>query len=118
MSATDRSHDGHRQTGVEGCDECTAEYMQEQDAFMATDDAQSFCQVTNLAPGSRPTIWMRYFGNDFMAEVKVSREGKVQRRRITATGDTIAETLENLAANVAEFLYPVAKPKAKAGAKQ
>lgn len=75
--------------------------------FLVTEDAQLFVQVTNLAPISLPKIWMRYFGADFMAEAKVIRGGNKRTRRITATGSTIAETMENLASNVASYLYPV-----------
>ena len=100
------THEDHKQSDIEGCQECVDEYMTEFNDFRATDDAQLFCQITNLDHGSHPTIWMREFGADFMAEAKAQRPNNKRPRRVTATGKTIAETLENLASAVAQYLYP------------
>ncbi len=83
------------------------QFMAEFNAFMAQEEPQWFIQIINLAgAGSMPRIWLRYFGIDFMAECRVLRPNNKNHRRITATGPTIEECLNNLASNVAGYLYP------------
>lgn len=72
-------------------------------ASLARDDAQEFEQVRNLG-GFMTKVWHRPLGCDFMAETKVQRKDRMIR--LTASGEGRAECLENLAAFVAEYLYP------------
>ena len=76
-------------------------------AFLVTEEAQWFMAIENLALGSRPTLWMRVLAGDFMAEAHVVKRGRERRTRVTATGKTIQECLENLASAAAQVLYPV-----------
>ncbi len=65
-------------------------------------DAQPFMALKNLAPGSLSAkVWHRYIAGDFMASIKVRREGRFVDHRLTATGEGLAEALENLATVVA-----------------
>ena len=83
------------------------EFVEEWNAFMMQDEPQLFMQIINLAgAGARPQIWLRYMGLDFMADCRVLRPGNKRTRRIKATGPTIEECLNNLASNVAGYLYP------------
>ncbi len=83
------------------------EFVEEWNAFMVKDEPQLFMQIINLAgAGARPQIWLRYAGCDFMADCRVLRPGNKRRAHIKATGPTIEETLNNLASNVAAYLYP------------
>ena len=98
---------------VEPNDPLTDAFMLEWNAFMNQDEPQLFVQIINLAGvGANPSIGLRYFGADFMAECSVLRPQNKRPRRIKATGTTIEETLNNLASNVAGYLYPV-KEKAR-----
>ena len=83
------------------------EFMENWNEFMVRAEPQMFVQIMNLGDAStNPKVWLRYFGIDFMAECRVLRPKNKRRRRITATGATIEETLNNLASNVAEYLFP------------
>ena len=92
--------EGFEDAAVEG-------FVKEWNAFMMQDEPQLFLQIINLAgAGARPQIWLRYAGIDFMADCRVLRPGNKRRTRIKATGPTIEECLNNLASNVAGYLYP------------
>ncbi len=78
--------------------------------FLVREEAQWFLAVENLEMASRPTVWMRMLAADFMSEAHVVPRGRKRRVRVTATGKTIQECLENLASAVAARLYPVAPP--------
>lgn len=81
-------------------------------AFVAdSEEADWFLSVNHLAPGAMPKVWFRYFGPDFMAGVSVTRKGGKRPRRLTAVGTSIQGALENLAHEVAEYLYPSEKRK-------
>ena len=71
----------------------------------ARDDAQEFMQVINLG-ANMPTVWFRIIGGDFMPSCQVRRPGNKNWRTIEAIADGRAECLEQLAANVAAYLYP------------
>lgn len=87
------------------------EFVEEWNAFMLRDEPQLFMQIINLAgAGACPRVWLRYFGIDFMADCRVLRPGNKRARRITATGPTIEECLNNLASSVAAYLSTRPEP--------
>lgn len=74
--------------------------------FAASEEAQWFVAIENLDMGSHPTVWMRLLAADFMAKAYVLPRDRKRQVRVTATGKTIKECLENLASGVAAKLYP------------
>lgn len=69
------------------------------------DDVQGFSRVRNLG-GYLPKIWHRLFSGDFMAETYVRKTGAKRQHRLTATGVGLEDALDNLAAVVADYLFP------------
>ena len=95
----------------EGFDDAAVQgFVAAYNEFIVGEEPQLFMQIINLDMGCTPRVWLRQLGLDFMADCRVLRPKNKRARRITATGPTIEETLNNLASNVAAYLYPPASP--------
>ena len=95
---------------VLGCNDCqdVALLMEKINAGLAKEEAQWFVQIDNLVDGlACPNVLLRYFSGDFMAEAPILKRGGKRPRRITATGESIEEALNNLAQKAAAYLYPL-----------
>lgn len=92
-----------------------AAYEAELSRRSATEQAQWFIQVYNLGATDVEVRW-RPFTGDYLARCTIRRDERKRSRRTNAVGDSIEETLTNLASAVAAYLYPVQAAGATEGA--